>query len=149
MLRKSMLSCAFALLFVLSSLLPVTLSTAAANEPSAPDGVVLITPRDVSLDGMMVHLTVTGSWFTPGGHVYIVLLDQWGVSALPNRWVNASEPIYGPNESTDPTNGYVIGGSIRETFDYPCGSELLLMALDSFSNTWSAVMPVPHMACDF
>jgi hypothetical protein len=148
MLRKSVLSFALLLMVALSSIFPAGLHGTAANLPEAPDGVVLVTPRWVSLHQDMVSLTITGSWFTPGGRVYVVLLDQWGVTLGPHRWVTASEPIYGPNGSTDPTNGYVAGGLIRETFEYACGSELLLMALDGASNTWSATMPVPLQGCN-
>jgi hypothetical protein len=149
MLRKTLLTFVFMLTIALSSIYPAGLPSAAANLPGAPEGVVLITPRHVSLDGMMVHLTVTGSWFTPGGRVYIELLDQWGVMEGPDRWVTASEEIFGPNGSEDPAEGYVSGGTLHESFEYPCGSEFLLLALDATDNTWSSVVRVPHMACDF
>jgi hypothetical protein len=61
-------------------------------------------------------ILVTGQDFTPGGQVYIVLHDQWGMELHETRWVSASVTTLGMNGSRDPALGYIRGGTIHETF---------------------------------
>jgi hypothetical protein len=80
------------------------------QEPSAS--------RPLILDGFTAptqgSAQVRGKSFTPGGAVYVVLYDQWGMELHETRWVTASDTTFGSNGSRDPANGYARGGTIEE-----------------------------------
>ena len=116
-------------------------------------------------------VVVRGQNFTPGGAVYVVLYDQWGMERHETRWVNASSTVYGPNGSQDPAIGFSQGGLIIEifgafetvygpngsqdpavgyvpaetgdaTFGSLCGSALMIRAYDLQKDAWSDVIDV-------
>ncbi len=112
-------------------------------------------------------IVVSGQNFTPGGTVYIAMYDQWGMQLYPTRWVFASTPVFGPNGSQDPAQGYVRGGSIREVFtDTPaiygpngsqdpangyvaassagnlCGATAMIRAFDRQTSVWSNLLDI-------
>jgi hypothetical protein len=99
------------------------------------------------IDSLTSSFTVTGTGFTPGGRVTIVLHDQWGIQRFDYHSTVASDITYGANGSLDPANGYSAGGVINDTFEFQCGSELLVQARDNVTGSWSSAMEVDRKQC--
>lgn len=123
---------------------------ALAYSPVVPDiapRAQILTLNPGTIDTVTNSFTVTGTGFTPGGRVTIVLHDQWGILRYDYHSTVASNITYGQNGSLDPANGYSAGGVINDVFDYRCGSELLVQARDSVTGKWSSAMEVDREQC--
>lgn len=101
-------------------------------------------------------IVVEGHGFTPGGDVYIALYDQWGLILHETRWVAAggggaireafeiaTESIYGPNGSQDPSQPDRRGLTTSELpSSASCPDTLMVRAFDQRANAWSNVLDV-------
>jgi len=93
-------------------------------------------------------ISVTGTGFTPGGHVYVALYDEWGAALYETRWSSSKPTHYGRNGSVDPAAGFVLGGDLTEDFAGLCGATVLVRAFDQVTSTWSNWLDVDSTAAD-
>jgi hypothetical protein len=110
--KRPVLSLLLVVLFWGSSSVPAVAQT----EPASPvlNAVVASTTQPGTI-------MVSGTGFTQGGLVFIVIHDQWGNSNHENRWVVASKFTYQPPQDVDPDEGFSFdtGGNIGEVFELP------------------------------
>jgi hypothetical protein len=117
-------------------LLGVAMSGFRSDSATAAEAGPVLT-RAAVLTSEPGRISVTGEAFTPGGEVYLAIYDTWGDALHETRWTTASPAIYGTNGSMDPARGYVIGGSLTQSFGGLCGESVMVRAFDQGSGAWS------------
>jgi len=95
-----------------------------------------VTPVDPCM--LIVH----GTDFTPGGKVFIAVLDPWGEQLNETRWTTASEGTLDADRSIEPNIGFDVGGVIYENFGPICGQQVMVRAFDQGTEAWTNVVDI-------
>lgn len=114
-------------------------AAATANPLDVTSGVTdgpVLTGAACSGEGRGV-LIVTGEQFTPGGEVDVGLFVSRDAHPAVLRSIRASEPILGPNGSSDPALGFQQGGFVGLTLGPWCQEATRVQAYDRHKATWS------------
>jgi len=125
-----------AALFVVITWFPLVPSSPIAAQASVP---VLSSGFDSGIPGA---ITIRGDGFTPGGRVFVAVLDPWGERSYGARWTVASEPTFDMLGHDDPALGYRPGGVVLERFEHLCGQEVMVRAHDQATRSWSNVVDI-------
>ena len=92
-------------------------------------------------------LMVTGEQFTPGCEVAVGLFMPDTADPAVIRAIRASQPIFGPNGSTDPARGFQSGGFVGIALGSWCQEARLVRAYDVQGGAWSNGLTV-DLGCE-
>lgn len=117
-----------------------TMDTMATTNPlnvtSAVTPGPVLTGAACSGEGRGV-LMVVGEQFTPGGEVDVGLFVSGDAHPAVLRSIRASQPILGPNGSTDPALGFQQGGFVGLSLGPWCQEATTVRAYDRQRGAWS------------
>ena len=86
---------------------------------------------------------ITGSGFTAGAEIQILLFDRNGMRFGHVQHTTASSSTPEAGESGLPYHFYAITGFIYHILDYPCGAVAMIQAYDSRQDNVSNIITVP------